>query len=520
MDGFKVASNEISNDMSEPKHTLLVVDDHQWNRDLITRRLERHGYRVLVASDGHEALELAEREHLDLIILDIMMPGLSGIEVLKILRRKHSSAELPIIMATAKDQSEDMVEALELGANDYVTKPLDFPVIMARIQSQLRQRSAKLEPAVDPMSADAVSFLGAVQPGMTLVGKYRLVERLGAGNFGAVYRADHLGLQQPVAVKLLQTSTEDRDALARFQQEGTSAFHLKHPNAVSILDFSVTPGGLAFLVMELLEGLSLDGELRQRGPLPPRRCGEITLPICDVLNAAHRLEIVHRDIKPANIFLHRSHQQEIVKVLDFGIAKWIGDRALENNLTLEDQVIGTPVYMSPERIGNRPYDGRADVYSLGVMLYQMLTGRPPFESADNEIMAVAMLHMTAEPTPLCVLRPELPPPLETVVMQTLAKEYTDRPTAEELAGKLARILDLELPPRLRSATDRDGDRPRIRLRPPTPPSATISTSAPDPFAFPNLLEPPSATPSAASRCAMVPGIDLGTPWGFAPPESH
>ncbi len=491
--------------------TLLVVDDQEWNRELFLRRLERSGLRILVAADGHEALRLIEQETIDLVILDIMMPGLSGIEVLKILRRSFPSSELPVIMATAKDQSEDIVEALETGANDYVTKPLDFPVLLARIQTQLRLRTPKR--SADPNNADLVTYLGAIRPGMVLMGKYQLEDPLGAGNFGAVYRATHLGLQHRVAVKLLQTTHDEQSALARFQQEGISAFHLRHPNAVGVLDFSVTPGGLAFLVMELLEGHSLERELQEKGRLSPRRCGEIVLPICDVLAEAHALGIVHRDVKPANIFLHATHRGEVVKVLDFGIAKWIGDTALEKNLTLDNQVIGTPVYMAPERIGNKPYDGRADVYSLGVMLYQMLAGRPPFQSSDNEIMVVAIQHLTVEPESLGRLRPELPPPLETLVMQTLIKDYQARPTVLELARKLARILDLELPARLRQEDDAAAPKIRVQIR--REPSPLPDAARPD-AARPDAARPDAARPDAARPGAARPGAARPT-GGFSVP---
>lgn len=478
--------------MSDSRQTILVVDDVENNRDLISRRLVRAGYDVVTASDGSEALEYllpeaktakaATSVSIDLVILDIMMPGLTGIDVLKRVRKQRSTTELPIIMATAKDHSEDVVQALEAGANDYVTKPLDFPVILARIHTQLKMKTAATpasapEPERDPDDGDFVGLLGAIRPGMVLGGKYRLESELGAGNFGAVYRASHLGFQHPVAVKILQTSVEDSpEALARFQQEGRSAFKLRHRNAVSVMDFSVTPAGLAYLVMEVLEGQTLEAELHHRGRLTERRAAEIILPICEVLHEAHCLGIIHRDIKPANIFLHRTHREEIVKVLDFGIAKLVGDTAMNQNLTMDEGILGTPAYMAPERLWGKHYDGRADAYSVGIMLYQMLTGRPPFVAEHNEAMAVAMMHVTHEPDPLRQFLPNISPPLEQAVMAVLNKDQAQRPTVAELARRIVDALGLDLPSALKSEP---------------PAAAEDSLDLELAFAFNELLAPPS-----------------------------
>ncbi len=318
-----------------------------------------------------------------------MMPGLNGIEVLKILRQKYSATELPIIMATAKDRSEDVVEALELGANDYVTKPIDFPVVLARVQSHLRTKAAVPKREAGPSPQE-------IGPGAVLAEKYLIEDKLGTGSFGTVYRGKHLSLQQAVAIKVLQTSMAPAsEALARFRREGISACRVRHPNAVSVLDFGITSTGVAYLIMELLEGHSLAEELKTKGTLTPLRCAQIIEPICEVLSEVHAQGMVHRDIKPANIFIHRGHAGEIIKVLDFGIAKLVGDVTGEEHLTVEGSILGTPTYMAPERFSNQPYDGRADVYSLGVLLYRMLGGRTPFQSKD--LMVVAMQHLREAP---------------------------------------------------------------------------------------------------------------------------
>ena len=434
--------------MTSTPQTLLVVDDNEMNRDLLSRRLERKGFHVLTAVDGMQALEMIGASAIDLVLLDVMMPGLTGLDVLKAVRETRSAIELPIIMVTAKDESSDIVEALELGANDYVTKPIDFAVVLARVQAQLRMQAAsrRTTQAVPQAAPQPQSFgrSGDIKPTAVIAGKYRIESRLGAGSFGVVYRATHVALDHPVAVKILQHNVlplDDRsDALARFRREGISACRVNHPNAVSVLDFG-TENGVAYLVMELLEGKTLGDELKQVGTFSPSRCLEILVPICGVLEEAHGAGIIHRDIKPANIFLADSRGEQVVKVLDFGIAKLIGEAADEHaTMTMEGSLLGTPAYMAPERVGNQPYDGRADVYSLGIMLYQMLVGHPPFKAQDP--VALAVQQMNATPPPPRDVKPEIPPAVEAVVLEALAKDPGMRPTASLLAQRFASAVSL------------------------------------------------------------------------------
>ncbi len=418
---------------------LLVVDDNESNRDIISRQLIRRGYNVVLAENGEQALATVGSRKIDLIILDIMMPGIDGLEVLRRLRQKHSAAELPIIMASAKSDSPDIVKSAQLGANDHVGKPLDFAIVLAKVQALLLLKAS----AGSPPSSDGEPSLGELRPGVLMAGnKYRLDEKIGTGTFGAVYKARHLELELDVAIKVLQPSVTSNDnSLQRFRQEGVAACRVQHPNAVTIYDGGVTEAGVAFLVMELLLGESLAQVLEVSQRLSPQRAKEILQPVCNVLAEAHAQDLVHRDIKPENIFLHRTNRGEVIKVLDFGIAKLVGEAAIRDNLTAEGWILGTPAYIAPERLSSRGYDGKSDVYSLGIMLFELLTGKRPFNAPKDDPMALITLHVYEEPATLRSICPDLAPELEEPIAQALSKDPADRPDALAFAQAFARSIE-------------------------------------------------------------------------------
>jgi CheY-like chemotaxis protein len=416
--------------------SVLVVDDLPANLDLMARRLERSGFGVLTAGDGPQALQILREQAVDVVLLDIMMPGMTGLDVLRRIRSTWSAAVLPVIMVTARTDSADVVEALGLGANDYVTKPVDYPVALARIHAQLRTREAARTVSTKLVEGEPRSAAQA-GPGCILGGRYRLESRLGGGSFGIVFRARHLELDRPVAVKVLSTSAgTDPEALARFRREGASACRVSHPHAVTVLDLGVNAGGVAYLVMELLEGHSLDVELEGKGRLAPRRSADVLVPVCGALAAAHAAGVLHRDIKPSNIFLHRRGRAEVPKILDFGIAKIAGASALAQNLTVDGSLLGTPAYMAPERFRRGPYGPPSDVYSLGTVLYEMLSGRLPFIPSSADPLALVAMQMEDEPPTLRDRFPDVSPGLEALVRTVLAKEPELRPSAETLGRRL------------------------------------------------------------------------------------
>lgn len=288
------------------------------------------------------------------------------------------------------------------------------------------------------------SALSEALPGTVLDDKYRIEERIGSGAFGTVYRGEHIFLHHPVAIKVFRpvVGREGLESLDRFRLEGISACRINHPNAVTVLDFDVSLGSLAYLVMELLEGRSLADEMRTGARMDPERCVQIALAVCDALAEAHAAGIVHRDIKPSNVFLHRNRTEQLVKVIDFGIAKLTdaADPMGPQQPTIEGTFVGTPAYMAPERLIGDPYDGRADVYGVGVMMYEMLSGRIPFDDGGEGIIPVLRKRVTDDPPGLRSIVPRIRPELAELVERAVARLPDERPTAAELAAALRTLI--------------------------------------------------------------------------------
>jgi serine/threonine protein kinase len=274
--------------------------------------------------------------------------------------------------------------------------------------------------------------------GRTLHEKYRIDALVGLGGMGAVYYAYHSGIDRRVALKILQPNIalSDEHVVELFEREAKLAGRLSHENIVDVNDAGRTDEGIAYIVMEWLEGRTLDEELLRQGWFGFGRAAGIARQIAAALGEAHRKHVIHRDLKPGNIMLIDSPGgRDHVKVLDFGIGKALGETMASSMVST---VVGTPHYASPEQltVGGR-IDGRSDIYSLGVILYRMLGGRPPFNSPS--MGEVIQMQLTAEPAPLFTLRPETPPAVERLVTSMLAKNPARRPQS---AAEVIVTLDL------------------------------------------------------------------------------
>ncbi len=296
-----------------------------------------------------------------------------------------------------------------------------------------------------PLSAkkvDGVSTDSLV--GQLIDGKYAVHKLIGEGGMGKVYAGTNIRTESPVAIKtLLPELVRDDTVVKRFEIEAKAASNLHHPNTIRIFDFG-SHDGMLFMIMELLDGASLEGTLRREGFLEPRRVIRLMRQVLRSLAEAHGVGLVHRDLKPDNIFLNRAGgEEDFVKVLDFGVAKLKDNKYGNATLTQAGMIFGTPTYMSPEQARAQEIDGRSDIYALGVILYECLTGDPPFKA--NDPVAVLIQHVNEPPPPFAVTNPHLSPmpEFEAIVMRCLRKAREERfDTVTDLLGALDELEQL------------------------------------------------------------------------------
>jgi serine/threonine-protein kinase len=323
----------------------------------------------------------------------------------------------------------------------------------------------------------------------SVVGNYKITSKIGEGGMGAVFKGIDLMLEREVAIKVLRPEFSSQPELVeRFRSEAVTLAKLNHPNIATLHSFFRQNDDF-FMVMEFVRGETLDSVIRRTGAMNPTKAVELFNQALDGIGRAHRLGIIHRDIKPANMML--AHEDGSIKVMDFGIARVLGTA----RMTRQGNIIGTIEYMSPEAIQGQDVDARSDIYSLGILLYEMLTGRIPF-TADTEF-SLMMAQINEAPPPPRTFAPGIPLPIEQAIMRSLAK----KPTARFQA-----VVDFRSV--LEQGIEAAATRPLVRETvPEVPPTRLGSTSAPS--------YPPSAQPQPVTSVA---GSNL--PAGNQPPETR
>jgi serine/threonine-protein kinase len=308
-------------------------------------------------------------------------------------------------------------------------------------------RLVKVTPRADPLI------------GRDLEGRYTIVEKLGEGGMGAVYRGTQHSVGREVAIKVITPSlVSHTEVIKRFLREAKLASRLSHPNAVAVLDFGQTADGVFYLAMELVKGRTLDAVFQADGTFRPERVVRVGMQICDALSGAEALQIVHRDLKPSNIMV-LDGTRDLIKVLDFGLAKSVAPDSAATTMTGAGALLGTPAFMPPELALGQPCDGRADLYSLGCILYLLASGRLPFTA--NQVHELITSHASERPPPIVTV----PDALARVIARLLEKDPAARyQTAAETQAALDATLDarafqsqpsLRIEPRLASEPGAD-----------------------------------------------------------------
>jgi CheY-like chemotaxis protein len=485
---------------------VLIVDDVEENRAVLGRRLERDGLHVTSVSSGAQALSVLREHPFDLVLLDVLMPGMDGFAVLEHIKQDPASRHVPVIMISALDDMASVVRCIEHGAEDYLAKPFDPVLLRARIgaslekkrwhdleadylrqvtrvieaasavehgsyapgmlggitarddalgrlarvfdsmalgvrarEERLREQLRELQTDVtiattsDHQVADATDAADAFPPGSIVAGRYEVRGLIGRGGMGVVYQVHDRQLDEDVALKTIRSDllSTDTPLVEQLRSEIRLARRISHRNVVRTHDIGVADGTV-FVTMEYVRGITVRELLVTRGKLGVASALGIARQLAEALSVAHSVGVVHRDVKPENALVDASG---VLKVMDFGIARLA---EASSAMTQTGVAVGTPMYMAPEQLMGEAVDARADLYALGVVLYECLVGEPPF-TAHSAVALIARV-LAAEPVPLTERNPDVPPALSALVLRLLSKEPESRPaTAAEVLAQLGEM---------------------------------------------------------------------------------
>ncbi len=433
---------------------ILVIDDNPDIVATVDLALTAAGHEVITSTDPALVAKLAAENNVDAVILDVMMPKISGYEALRTLRAQAKTGGLPILFLSAHADGEDRVRGLREGANDFLSKPFVAEELILRVERLVSQRGPARSDAVASRSDLERSLAARKVVGHVYLGRYQALEVVGEGATGLVFRGWDPWLKRPVALKTMridQLLKLDRHAMtSKVVQEAITIARFNHPNIVAVYD--VGEGAeVAFIAMEFIDGTTLSDYLEDQFRLPPSQVVPLAIGIARGLAAAHRRHVVHSDIKPGNVLLGRDGS---IKVTDFGVATLV-----TSVVQSEGKLFGTPGYLPPEALMGEPYTEVGDLFGLGVTLYQCLIGVSPF--AAESVHSIIVKTVKAKVEPPHTAFSGIPLELSDLVMKLLEKDPKDRiTTADEVLARLAAMPASETPwqpqfsPSARSASHR------------------------------------------------------------------
>lgn len=400
---------------------IVLVDDSPFHLKVYSNKLKERNYEIETYDAASQALSAVLANPPDLLVSDIVMPEMTGVELCAKVRERLPKEQLPILLVSSLDSMDVMVGGYEAGADDYLVKPVNTEEFHAKVALLLRQRRAQEQVR---KTADE-----AGQPPRHIIDRYEILDLLGEGAYGSVYKARRLGCEALVALKVLSRAKLTKNTIGRFLRESTMLKTLGAvPGIAAIIDVG-HDGEHYYYAMELVAGITIRKHLEKHGPLGEQQGLAIARGMASVLEALRRADIIHRDIKPDNIVIDPGCRPTLI---DFGLAR------LQDNptVTQRHEVPGTPAYIAPEAIRGEKVDSRSDLYSLGVTLFESLTGRLPYEGANSLFTLIKIAEGTL-PNFEPLIDSNISPGFTAVIERLLCGDPEARyQTAEELIEEL------------------------------------------------------------------------------------
>jgi serine/threonine protein kinase/CheY-like chemotaxis protein/Tfp pilus assembly protein PilF len=402
---------------------ILVIEDDLALLETLKSFLETENFEVITAADGEKGLEEASKEIVDLIVLDLGLPRIDGFEVCRRLRAQGNMT--PVIMLSGEKKDElDKATGLDVGADDYVVKPFGIKEFLSRINAVLRRTKPKVEERGRHYALTRTLEIipKTLRKGSTIAGRYEVLEELGRGGMGRVFRVADKKIGEEVALKVLNPAVAaDKKTIERFRNELKIARKIAQRNVCRMFD----------LTMEYVPGEDLKSLLIKTGQLTVEKTISIARQVCEGLAEAHRIGVVHRDLKPQNIMIDK---EENSRIMDFGIARSLRMKGI----TEAGTIVGTPEYMSPEQVEGQETDQRSDIYSLGVILYEMIAGKVPFEG--DSTLDVALMHKTESPRDPREINPHISEGMSRLILNCLEKDKEKRyQNVDSILSDLAKV---------------------------------------------------------------------------------